>query len=317
MSEVESTSTGGDSQESTGSEESSSTTDVASHDGGSETASTTEVVSQEAAWNPNFKFKVKDKEMEFDDFVRGSIKDKTQEGKLRELYEKAYGLDEVKASRNNFEQKFKESDTKYNQIAQSLGVLGQHVQNKDYGDFFSSLNIPKQDIIEYVINELRFQELPQEQRQVIEQQRELTRNYDFVHQQNQAMYQQMQSMVTQQARNELSVELQKPEVTGVAQMFDARIGKPGAFEQEVIRRGQYYEQVHQQSPTASQLVQEVLSMVGQPQAAQVNQQAAIVQKQADKPVIPTFAGGSQKSPTQKMPSSISDLKKMRQQRAES
>lgn len=276
----------------------------------------TAVASDTPAWNPNFKFKVKDKEMEFDEFLRGSIKDQDSEKKLRELYEKAYGLDEVKASRASFEQKYKEVDGKYNQIAQSLGTLGQYVQEKKYGDFFQSLNIPKQDIIDYVIEELRFQELPQEQRQAIEHQRQLEREFQIAQQHNQTMYQQMQQLVTQQARNELVAEMGKPEISQAIQMFDARLGKPGAFEQEVIRRGQYYEQVHQVSPPASQLVQEVLAFVGQPQAAPANQQAQIVKTQAEKPVIPVMAGGSQKSPTQKVPTSIEDLKRLRQQRAE-
>jgi hypothetical protein len=284
--------------------------------GGSEASGATGVAETEApAWNPNFKFKVKDKEMEFDEFIRGSVKDQSHEAKLRELYERAYGLDEVKASRAAVEQKFKEVDGKYNQVAQSLGTLGQYVQGKKYGDFFQSLNIPKQDIIDYVIEELRYQELPQEQRTAIEQQRQVERDYEIANLQNQQMYQQMQQLVTQQAKQELDMELGRSEIVQAAQMFDARLGKTGAFAQEVVRRGQYYEQVHQVSPPARQLVQEVLAFVGQPQAP-VNSQAASVQKQAEKPVIPMMAGGSQKSPTHKLPTSIDDLKKLRQQRSE-
>jgi hypothetical protein len=117
-----------------------------------------------------------------------------------------------------------------------------------------------------------------------------------------------------QAKQELVSEMSRPEVTQAIATFDARLGKPGAFESEVIRRGQYYEQVHKVSPPASQLVQEVLAFVGsKPQAPQTTA-SQVVHAQAEKPVIPTFAGGSQKSPTQKMPSSIDDLKRLRQQR---
>lgn len=279
------------------------------------TEQTTQVEQGEAqAYMPSYKFKVKDKELEFDDFVRSAVKDKDTEAKLRDLYERAYGLEEVKNSRNTFEQKYKELDGKYSQVSQSLKQLGGFLQENRMGDFFQALNIPKDKIIEYAIEELKYQELPPEQKQAIEYQRQLQAEYEMANQQNQTLQQQMQELVQAQVRQELTFELNKPEVVKVMQAFDARIGKLGAFESEVIRRGQYYEQFHQTSPPASQLVQEVLAFVGQSQAEQIATPEAVAAAQAQKPVIPTFKGGSQKSPTQKVPNSIDDLRKLRQMR---
>lgn len=266
-------------------------------------------------YTPNFKFKVKDKEMEFDDFLRGAIKETAHEKKIRELYERAHGLDEVKASRANFETKFKDAETRYQQVEQGLGQIGKLVKEGRMADFFQALNIPKEKIIQYAIEELKYQELPPEQRQQIDHQRRLQQEFDQTAQQNQSMQQQLQGLVQAQARTELMSELGKPDVSQVVAAFDTRHGKPGAFEAEVIRRGQYYEAVHKISPPASQLVQEVLSLMGPPQAAQ-SQTAQVVAAQAEKPVIPAFASGSQKSPVQKVPGSIEDLRKLRQQRAE-
>jgi hypothetical protein len=127
-------------------------------------------------------------------------------------------------------------------------------------------------------------------------------------------------MVQRQAEMELGQELAKPEVVSAITAYETQLGKVGAFKAEVIRRGQYYEAVHKISPPASQLVQEVLALVGVQAQTQQGSQAAsqstpsqVVQNQQAKPVISSFQGGGAKSPAKKVPTSIEDLRKMRQQ----
>jgi hypothetical protein len=270
-------------------------------------------------WAPTFKFKANDKEMEFDDFIKPIIKTKDHEQKLKEIYEKAYGLEEVKTSRKAAQDKAKEYQDKYSQVETSLQTLGQYVKKKDYRSFFDTLKIPKEDVIRYAIEELKYQELPPEQKAAIDQQRQMQDALRAQEFQNQNLHTQMQNIVLQQATNELTMELSRPEVSSVTSAYDARVGMPGAFRAEVIRRGQYYEAVHQTSPPVGQLVKEVLALVGgvghttpvgnNPQTTQGN---AIVQ-QDNKPAIPSFKGASSKSPAKKVPTSIDDLRKMRQQ----
>jgi hypothetical protein len=123
----------------------------------------------------------------------------------------------------------------------------------------------------------------------------------------------------QQAQFELGQELAAPTVASVITAYDTRAGKPGAFRAEVIRRGQYYEAVHKISPPARQLVEEVLSLVGTQQAqsgpldSPQDMPSQAMSNQQQKPIIPSFSGGGSKSPTsRKVPSSIDDLRKMRQ-----
>lgn len=274
-------------------------------------------------YTPNYKFKVKDKELDFDDFIKPSLKDAETEKKVRELYEKAYGLDEVKSDRQLLKEKAKDFETKYTNVEQGLKTLGSYAQKKDFRTFFDILNIPRQDIINYALEELKYEELPADQKAIIEAQRQREQEYEQTSWQNRQLQQQMQQLSLQQATFELNQELAKPEVASAITAFETRFGKPGAFRAEVIRRGQYYEQVHRTSPPASQLVAEVLQIVGGiPQAQQgaggshgtLETQAQIVQNQQSKPVIPVMSGGgSAKSPVKKVPTSIDDLRKMRQQ----
>lgn len=271
-----------------------------------------------SAYTPSFKFKVKDKELEFDDFIKPIVKTKDLETKIREIYEKAHGLDEVKSAREAVKSQMEEWKSKYSQVETSLQTLGKYVEKGDYKTFFQALNIPKEKIIQYAIEELKYQELPPEQRAAIDMQRERELALEQTHMQNQSLQQQMAQLIQQQTTFELSQEIAKPEVAQVSAAYDARTGKQGSFMAEVIRRGQYYEAVHKVSPPASQLVQEVLSLIGaqqSPQGAQNSSQGQpgqVVQTQQQKPTIPSFSGGGTKSPARRVPSSLDDLRKMRQ-----
>lgn len=271
-------------------------------------------------WKPSYKYTVNKKEFEFDDFIKPIIKTKDAEEKLKELYQKAYGLDEVKTARETFRQQAEEWKNKYSQVEQSLQTLGGFVKKGDLQTFFQALNIPKDKIIQYAIEELKYQELPPEQRQALDAQKQQVAEFESAMTQNQMLQQQMAQMVQKQAEFELNQELAKPDLSQAIAAYDAQVATPGAFKAEVIRRGQYYEAVHKISPPASQLVKEVFQLIGAngltkpslPTAPQ-STPSQVVQNQQTKPIITSFQGGGGKSPAKKVPTSIEELRKIRQQ----
>lgn len=278
-----------------------------------------------AIYKPNFKFKVKDKELEFDEAYKPWVKNQEDEKKLRDLHERAFGLDEVKQSRDSVKKQYEEMSSKYNEVESSLKTLGTYVKKGDFRSFFDILNIPKDKIINYAIEELKYAELPADQKAIIDQQRNQQLEFESRVSENQQLQSKVAQLVQQQTTFELNQEFAKPEVSQVAQAYDSRAGKPGAFQAEVIRRGQYYEAVHNISPTATQLVGEVLNLIGSnpvqssqgmnaPTQQQVmqGQHNSGSQTQKQKPVITTLSGNAGKSPTKKVYSSLDDLRKARQ-----
>jgi hypothetical protein len=275
---------------------------------------------QAAAYSPNFKFKVKDKELEFDDFVKPIIKNKDLEAKFREMYEKAHGIEEVKASREQLKTQAQEWQGKYTQVEQGLKSLGDVVKKKDFDSLFDVFKISEDDIINWSIGKLKYRELPADQRAVIDQQRQQQIEFDSATTMNQQLQQQMQMLQGQQATMELNQELARPDIVSIATAYDTRTGKPGSFKTEVIRRGQYYEAVHKISPPASQLVAELVSLIGAPapstqtqEATSQGQSGQTTQAQQQKPVIANFQSGGAKSPARKVINSIDDLRALRQQ----
>jgi len=263
---------------------------------------------------PTYKFKVKDKELEFDEFVRPSIKSKEHEQRLKEIYEQANGLPEVKQSRDEWK-------TKYSTVEGSINKLGQYVQKNDFNSFFTALNIPKEKIIEYAINELKFQELPPEQKATIEAQRQQQLALEQVQAQNQNYQTQMAEMVQRQTEFEMNQVFSRPDVALAVEKFDAYMGKPGTFKTEIIKRGQYYETVHGRSPSPMELVSEFLQFVGVNAPTQqgnlgASQQVMPGQAQQSKPTITSFASAGSKSPTKRVINSIDDIKKRREELAD-
>lgn len=296
---------------------------------GQETAGSTEAASIEAAkqasiakYTPNFAFKVKDKEHQFDDFIKSAIRDADTEKKARELYEKAFGLDEVKAHRQKLQEDLGAIQPKYQAVEKSLQALGSYVQKKDYRSFFEALQIPKEDVIRYAVEELKFRELPPEQKAELESRRQQEQQFALIQEQNQTYAQQMQALVQKQAEFELSQEISKPEISQLAQGYDARVGKPGAFKAEVIRRGAYYETVMQKNVSANELVNEVAMLIGGlPQGAPGSaggmlSQGNAVAAQVTKPTIKSFQGSTGASPVKKVFSSIDEIRKHRQNMAD-
>lgn len=287
--------------------------------GASDGAGSTEANPEQPAWTPNYEFTVKEKKHQIDDIFKPLITTKEAEEKLKEVYLKAYGLDEVKSSRESYKEKAVQYEQKNQLIEQNLKVLSDVAKKQDFNTFFEVLNIPKEQILNYAIQELKFQQLPADQQAAIEAQRQQEHTFAQTQNENQSLQQQMQTMMVQQAKQEINFEISKPEISTTAQAFDARLGKPGAFMSEVIKRGQYYEAVHKTSPPASQLVQEVLQFVGYQAPAPPGQMPTpqipsqgLIQNQ-NKPVIPAFNGSVAKSPVRKSPSSLQDLRDMRKQ----
>lgn len=273
-------------------------------------------------YTPNYKYKIKDKELEFDEYIRPVIKDADTEKKVKDLYERAFGLDEVKQSRDSFKTKFDEVSGKYGGLEKSLQTLSGFVQRKDFGSFFETLQIPKENVVKWVIDELRYNELPPEQKaQIDEQKRFQSQQYQFQTQSEQHMHQ-MREFTQQQ----LSFEMSKPDVANIVQNFDQRMGQ-GAFQREVINRGAYYEQVQGKSLPASQLVSEVLALVspgGQQATPNVQDPNAVAQtttsqgvttQQEAKPAVKVFnSGGGSASPVKKTITSLDELRKLREER---
>lgn len=276
------------------------------------------------AYAPNFKYKylsLKDGkeeqvEAELDDLFKPLVKDAETEKKIRELHERAYGIDYVKGERGRLKEEHTALVQKYEGINQSLAMAGQFVQLGDFDSFFEMLKIPSNKVLEWAIAHAQRSKDPNAQA-AYNQQRQTQLQMLQLQQQNQSLQTVASSAAVTQRTMELDQVLTRPELGEKVAAFDRVMGRAGAFKSEVIRRGQYHAAVNQQDATAEQVVAEVLQMYGnlltapasQPVITPTGQPAAAAPTREAKPVIPNVPGKGT-SPVKKGPKSVDDLRKM-------
>lgn len=264
-------------------------------------------------YTPNYSFKVMNEQKEFDEWAKKVVKDAETEKAVRELYEKAHGLDFVKQDRVKLKEEYQTVAKDYEGLKGHLLSAGQARQRGDYKTFFESFGVSDEEILKYALKVAELREAGPEAQAKFEAQRQESLRATQLEQENQTMYQQVQSLGVQQRTFELDQALASPEVSQVAQMYDERVGQPGAFRAEVVRRGQYHWYQSQKDLPAMQVAKEVASLFGplqSPQASQPQATAPSPVVAAKKPVIPNIQGRGT-SPAQKLPKSIDDLKKLR------
>jgi hypothetical protein len=266
------------------------------------------------AYVPNTKFKVLDQEKEFDEFIKPALS-KDTEAKIRELYEKAHGLDVVKPKYQQTREQYKTLTDTHTKLVGNLNQLSQFVRDGDFDSYFQALRIPEQAVLQWVHNKLTQQQLPPEQQAVYKQTQDL-RQQNYMLQQQLQHFQNGYETTQVQARNfELENVLSRPEVKTAISQYDSLIGQSGAFRNEVIQRASAIWHATQQDITAEEAVMKTIQALGlarqQANSTAMNPgQASLTTGGQAKPLptIPNVAGRSE-SPTKKVSRSLDDLRK--------
>jgi len=271
------------------------------------------------AYAPNYGFKVKDQEMEFDDWAKPLVTNKEVEAKLRETFEKAHGIEEIKTQRQTLRDEVKDHKEWRSTMEGSLNQMSTYLKNKDFGSFMKAMGIPEELVVGHVLNQLKYEQMSPEQRQEFDYHRTNQERLSTLEVQNQTLVSEQQRFVQEQQTFELENALSQPDVQQIAQAYDARQGQVGAFKKAVVERGIYHEYVSSTTISVQQAVGEVVGMIGQVQApgmpAGTPPQAGQQVVQQNKPVIPNFAGQSGNSPVKKQVRSIEDIRQLQQELA--
>ena len=286
------------------------------------------VKSSDTAYTPSYKYKILDKEYEFDAWMKPLLKDKETEEKLRDLVTRSHGIDEIKKSRDELRTKLEDVEPKYKNIDASLTYLSDLVNRGDIRAFVEAVKLPKKQLLQYAIEELKYLQLPAEERGRIDAERAEQERLVSLETQNQTLQQQLYQASVQSRNHELSMVTSRPDVAAVVNQFNALVGKPDAFRAKVVEKGLTHFHLTGQDLTAEQAVEAVLSEVrpllgvsasiAQGQAGQATlgqgamQAGQPVVVRETKPTIPNLQSGGV-SPVKKQPRSLDDLRKLRNQ----
>jgi hypothetical protein len=267
----------------------------------------TGVPSEEVAeeYAPKFKYKVRDEEHEMEEWVRDYIKDEETEKKFVELYTRQHGLELAKTEREQYKGRFEDLESAVLDVSR-LANEGQ------IGKFIDTLGLPKKAFIEYAINELKYQELPEEQRREIDAQRQREAQTEQQSMQLTEMQRAYQDQEVNLRRMELDMTLRQPEYAEAEKMYDESVGTPGSFRNFIAVCGNYHWETHGKDIGVEGAIAEAMRLgrvqagAAPTQTGNVGTQEKPVQ-QDEKPVIPNFKSGGA-SPAKKGFTSVQQIR---------
>lgn len=301
------------------------TTPVAAPD-----AATTEAAKNAAAaagvpYTPNLKYKAADQEKEIPEMFRSLVKDAESEKVVRELMEKADGLPSVKQRLGETSAKYKELQTQHQQVNDGLKELGDLVKKKDFGGFFDTLKIPRQELFQWALREAEISQMDPEQRAYIENERTAQKQAELASKNSQSSDQRFYEQAVRTRQLEMKMALSAPEVASFATRFNEVAGNPQAFESEIVKAGREMWANEQVDASPEELAQAIIQkysrFMGQapnpatphvaavPAQGYANPNATPVLPNSPPPTLPNLQGGST-SPTKTSPKNLDDLKKL-------
>jgi len=266
------------------------------------------------AWTPNYKVKAYDNEYEIPENFRSYI-NQDNEKNFKEVFERSFAFDTIKQKYKDAHSKYQEVNGKYDTISKNLDKLSKYVQGGDFDSFFGSINIPEADIQKWIYNKLQIQSLPQDQQQLYTKNSEYQKQLSSMQEQYEEMQSKLgefetykQEQAIQQRHSELDSAIINSEYKSLAESYDARVGQPGAFKNEVILRAAAVANATGKDLSVQEAVQEFAKLVAWNNQNGV-QAGGVAQKGNSRPTIPSVSGKAS-SPVAPQVKSIEDLKKL-------
>lgn len=262
------------------------------------------------AYVPNYKFKANDKEHEFDEWLRPAIKDVNAEKRVRELYEKAYGLDHIKPLAEQTKQELSGYKTKYTDLTGTVSDILETRDRNDYDELLKKIGIDETKLIKHFIDKANRESLPEDVKSVYNKAQELERQDRTKTKAIEDYERRFNEMAGRARLTEVNSILARAEVNNVAKAFDAAHGE-GSFLNEVrnIGRMHHYDTNGEDLP-AEQAVAMAMKKYGMyAQSSQGQQNPAPAAPAQHLPVIPNISGKGI-SPISKSPKNLKDLRKI-------
>jgi predicted nucleic acid-binding Zn-ribbon protein len=266
------------------------------------------------AWSPNYKVKAYDNEYEIPENFRSYINQENEKN-FKEVFERSFAFDTIKQKYKDAHSKYQEVNGKYDTISKNLDKLSKYVQGGDFDSFFGSINIPEADIQKWIYNKLQIQSLPQDQQQLYTKNSEYQKQLSSMQEQYEEMQSKLgefesykQEQAIQQRHSELDSAIVNSEYKSLAESYDARVGQPGAFKNEVILRAAAVANATGKDLSVQEAVQEFAKLVAWNNQNGV-QAGGVAQKGNSRPTIPSVSGKAS-SPVAPQVKTIEDLKKL-------
>lgn len=290
---------------------------------GAKTSAATEAAIE--AYKANLKFKAAGKEHDVPELLRGVMKDSDSEKFIHSVLSKAHGLEMVQGKLRETREARDQIHQAYSQVMEPIQYAREAYQQGDLDTVFDTLKMDPNKVLQWAYQKVQLSQMPPDQRQVHEARTQAERQARDFQRQNASLVQQNQAVLSEQINQMLEIVLERPDYSAVAQAYDTRKGKQGAFrdlvaqmgEQEYVRsNGKVILSPVEAAKAAVELLGEKLQApVQQSPAAAPQQVATPAATEKPKITLPNAAGAKAASPAKGPVKSIDDIRKLHQKMA--
>lgn len=270
-------------------------------------------------FTPNYKFKAMGKDHEIPEVLRSVMKDKDTEKYVHDLMEKAYGLGPIKERFEKTREQLQEVRQSHEYVMGNIQEAQQAYRKGDLDTVFEIFKVAPEKVLQWAVDKVQLSQMPPEQRQALEARRDAEKRANTLEKQTQQFTSQLQTEQSQYISQMLDLVLERPDISAVAQAYEARRGQPGAFKALVVQMGQSEAALTGKTLSPLEAAQKAIEILGQP-AAPAPQPAATAPAApaqatpaaAPKKVIPNLANAGARgnsAPTKSKMRSLDDLKK--------
>lgn len=270
----------------------------------------------EPVYQPNFDFKVYDKDYQIPEKFRPLIKDKETEKEIKEIMEKAYGLDHVKPIRDSLRAENATLKERIDATDRGLARVDEYLAKGDFDSFLEVFGIAPEKILRYAVE---YAQRTPEQQAALQASRQRDTQISQYDEGYRRLAAENESLATKMREFELMQAISQPEISPLAQAYNAAQENPHAFQEFVIRIGQSYA-AQGQDISVQQAVTEAMRYLKGLQPAAPAQTASqppvnpngVVQKPS-RETLPNIQGGNV-TPVKSKVKSLDDLYKLRSER---
>jgi hypothetical protein len=268
-----------------------------------------EQVAQEVvapSYEANYKYSVRGQEKEVDEMFRALITDADKEKKIKEIFEKADGLDFVKGDRDSLKSEFKGFKE---QITPYLSEYNKFTSLRDQGNLGAALQvagITDDQLFEYCVQKLEMQSNPSQANLYKAHTESSLKQFEVETQLNHYKQQEQQN---NEYRFNIDLDSAVTAQNDLASQVDQKLGKIGAFKEEVIAMGVY------ESQRGNILsVNDAVNAVANKYKPFITPQAQVIPQAPYKaPATMPNTGSSNVSVISQRPKSIDDLRKLQKE----
>lgn len=291
-----------------------------------ETSTPSQVVdtqSVEPEWTPNYKYKAYGKENEVDEWARPLINKDNQDHMIK-LYERAGGFDHLKSNFKELEQKHSTTEQTLNQFNQIRHTILSSIDKGDLDKAFQVIGLDENKIFNYVKQKLEYQQLPHDQRQIVDQYRATQEARQYAESLADQQRRFAEDIMMQKHELEMSMTFSNPKYSSTINEYNTKLGDENAFKSVIQQIGatEFY-QTGRHMPVAEATEKAIRMLALNPaQAVEISQsqgngmvaapQVAQSQTPNPKPIMKIGKGGGS-TPVAQRPRSIADLNKLYQQ----